>query len=326
MAELNIDPSKQNAVDPEGEGQKKFNAWMDSFGDNYIGKKRKAAWWEAYNAEQNRAKAANKYLDPTSKELGLIGTPEELARAQSGLSLGKAGYGQTIFDIGSDIQRVKDLQRQRTEGTDPVSEAIRNQKLGAMANAQRRASAGGLAGGAMEGAVQDIERKTNMDVAASLYGQQAQNIAAERSLASNMLSGTTSLMYGNQAAGTAQNIPSAPQAGGFLGTVICTELYKQGYYSNEIFMHDIAYGAWIRANKPEVYIGYRLWADPVVSLMQKSKLFTKCIAAIAVPWARNMAGEYNTLGNFLSMVGEPICGFIGKVAIKLGARICTARS
>lgn len=271
--------------------------------------------------QQGFQQRMDNYANPNApRGFTLSGTNEEVGQAISGLELANVGYGQNLFQTGEDIQRIKDLQRQRTNGTDPVSEAIRNQKAGAVANAQRRASAGGLAGGAMEGAIQDIERKSNMDVAASLYGQQAQNIAAERSLASNMLSGTNALMQGSRAEGTAANMPTAPQASGMFGTVICTELYKQGYYTNEILMHDIAYGAWIRQYKPEVYIGYRLWADYVVAGMQKSKLFTKLVAMIAVPWAKNMAGEYNLVGHITSLVGESICGILGKLSTKLGAK------
>lgn len=296
--------------------------------DNYVdpgkvgadqNKKKEAAIQQ--NIQQNLQNRLDQYGNPNApKGFTLSGTNEEVGQAISGLELANVGYGQNLYQTGEDIQRIKGLQRSRTEGTDPISEAIRNQKAGAVANAQRRAAAGGLAGGAMEGAIQDLERKSNMDVAASLYGQQAQNIAAERSLASNMLSGTNALMQGSRAEGTAANMPTAPQAGGMFGTVICTELYKQGYYTNEIYMHDIAYGVWIRHYKPEVYIGYRLWADYVVAGMQKSNLFTKLVAMIAVPWAKNMAGEYNLVGQITSLVGESICGVLGKLSTKLGAK------
>ena len=250
----------------------------------------------------------------------LTGTPEELEQAQSGLEFAKTGYGQNLFGIGSDIQRVKELQRSRTEGSDPVSEAIRNQKAGNIASIQRNLAAQGVKGGAAAGALDEVARRQDADIAASLYGQQAQNIGAERSLASNMLAGTTALMQGSRAEGTAANMPKAPETSGFMGTVICTELYNQGYLSTEIILKDIAYGVHVRRHRPEVYVGYRLAATPIVKLMKKSKIFTKAVSMLAIPWAKNMAGESNLLGDLISNIGEPICGIIGKLSMKLGAK------
>lgn len=250
----------------------------------------------------------------------LAGSLGEQEKALEGMNLAKVGYGQTLPETGQDIQRVKQLQRARTEGSDPVSEAIRNQKAGNIASMQRNMAASGVKGGVAAGALDEVARRQDADIAASLYGQQGQNIAAERSLASNTLAGTTSLIQGSRAEGAAANMPKAPEPSGVMGTVICTELYNQGYYSSTILMHDIAYGIWIRKHKPEVYIGYRLWADYVVKGMQKSKLFTKIVATIAVPWAKNMAGESNKLGAFISFIGEPICSILGKISIKLGAK------
>jgi len=268
---------------------------------------------ERQKSEDGLQKRIEGYGANPSSQFSISGTPEERAKALEGLEFAGVGYGQGIFDIGEDIQRVKDLQRQRTEGSDPVSQAIRNQKSGEIARAQREAAAGGVKGGAAMGAASDIARKYDSDVAASLYGQQAQNIGAERSLASNMLAGTTSLMQGSRGEGTAANLPQAPQATGAFGTVICTELYEQGYYTKELYMKDVAYGALLRKTKPDIYEGYRMWSDYVVMGMQNSKLFTKVIAFFAVPWAKNMAGESNKFGAFISFIGEPICSLMSKV-------------
>ena len=255
------------------------------------------------------------YVNNPSRSISVSGTPEEQQKAIEGLNLAKTGYGQNLFTTGEDIQRVKDLQRARTEGTDPVSEAIRNSKA-SVANAQRNLASQGVKGGVAQGAISELERKQNADIAASLYGQQAQNIAAERSLASNTLAGTTALMQGGKAEGTAANMPNAPIQQSFMGTVICTELYNQGYFTFDMFVKDSDYGYKIRAEKPHVYVGYRLWADPVVSLMQKSKVVTRFVAIFAVPWAKNMAGEKNLFGKIISTIGEPICGILGKIATK----------
>lgn len=265
------------------------------------------------NVQQRTQNYANNFTPGFS----LSGSLDELEQAQSGLELAGTGYGQNLFDIGKDIQRVKELQRSRTEGTDAISQRMKNEKAGNLAMLQRQMAQSGVRGPAGARALDEVARKKDADIAASLYGQQAQNIAQERTLASNMLAGTTALMQGSRAQGTAANMPKAPEASGFLGTVICTELYNQGYYSKELYEKDVEYGKWIRANKPEVYVGYRMWADYVVALMKKSELFTAIVATFAVPWAKNMAGQENKLGKFVSSVGEPICFVLGKIKSKV---------
>jgi hypothetical protein len=269
--------------------------------------------------QQDRINRANQVIQTgTPTGTVLSGSAKEQEGQIAGLNLGALGYGQGLGEVGTDIQRVRDLQRSRTEGGDPVSAAIRGQKAGAVANAQRNLAASGVKGGAAAGAIDEIARRHDADIAASLYGQQRQNIADERSLASNMLAGTTALMQGGKGEGAAANMPKAPETSGFMGTVICTELYKQGYLNDDIFLKDIAYGIHLRRTNPNVYYGYRVWAGYVVEAMKKSQLVTKLVAKLAVPWAQNMSGEYNKLGCFISFVGEPICGLIGLFTKKLG--------
>jgi len=265
--------------------------------------------------EKDRQAALDNVLTNPGSSFSITGTEEERDRAIQGLETAGMGYGQGLPQIGEDIQRVRDLQRGRTEqsGSDPVSEAIRAQKQGAMAVAQRQMANQGVKGGVAAGAVDQIGRNRDADIAASLYGQQRQSIADERSLASNMLSGTTSLMYGSQAAGS--NIPNPPQTSGMFGTVICTELYNQGKLPYHIYVKDAEYG---RSLDTEVIVGYQLLAYPVVQLMKKSELFSKIIAVPATLWAKHIANEeWSYFGVLCQQFGEPICGFIGKLKIKL---------
>lgn len=162
----------------------------------------------------------------------LSGTEAEQAGQLAGLNVGNVGYGQGLETTGEDIQRVKELQRQRTaqSGGDPVSAAIMGQKAGSQAVAQRSLAASGVKGGAAAGAVEAIGRQKDADIAASLYGQQRQSIADERSLAGNMLAGQTSLMQGEKAANV--QLPSAPSSGG--GTsFICTMLRSKGLMTSK---------------------------------------------------------------------------------------------
>jgi hypothetical protein len=122
---------------------------------------------------------------------------------QRGLDLAKLGYGQGLEETGKDIQGIKRRLQERSAQSDPISEAIRSQKSGALASGQRNLAASGVKGGAAAGALEEIGRKQDANIAASLYGQQRQSLTDERSLASNMLSGTTSLMFGSEGAANA---------------------------------------------------------------------------------------------------------------------------
>jgi len=244
------------------------------------------------------------------------GTEAERDSQASGMEMANTGYGQGLGQTGQDIQRLKQLQQQRTgqSGGDPVSAAIMGQKAGAMAGAQRNMAASGVKGGAAAGALDAVGRQRDADIAASLYGQQRQSIADERSMASNMLAGTVAMSQGGKAEGTAQAMPKAPETGG-MGTVICSELYRQGVMPKHIYALDVVYGHSLYVIYPEVTVGYHLWAKPLVKVMKKSKLVTKLVSIPAMAWARNMAGDYNFFGSVISMIGEPICNIVGKVKL-----------
>lgn len=154
------------------------------------------------------------------------GTKKEQAGQLAGLNTGTVGYGQGLAQTGHDIQRVKELQNQRLaqSGADPVSAAIMGQKATAVANAQRANANSGVKGGAGQGIVNSVSRAADQDIAASLYGQQAQALEDVRSLASNTLAGQTGLMYGEKAANV--KAPAAPSNSG--SSFICTVLRNKG--------------------------------------------------------------------------------------------------
>lgn len=246
----------------------------------------------------------------------LSGTQEEQDSQLGAMNTAATGYGQNIGQTGQDIQRVKELQSQRTDqsGKDPVSAAIMGQKAGAQANAQRSLASSGVKGGAAAGAVDAIGRSRDADIAASLYGQQRQSISDERSLASNMLSGSVGMMQAGKGEGTAAGMPSAPKASGLMDSVICTELYSQGIMPLETYMRDAAYGVRLKLHKPHVVEGYHFWAKPLVKIMQKSPLVTKLLQYPTMKWARHIAGEeFSVFGVLCQYLGEPICGVIGKL-------------
>lgn len=247
----------------------------------------------------------------------LSGSEAEQEGQIAGLNVGNLGYGQGLGQTGSDIQRVKDLQRSMTDNTagNPVTAAIMSQKAGAEANAKRQLQAGGVKGGAAVGAVEAVSRQRQSDIDASLYGQQRQAIQDERSLASNMLSGQTSLMQGERAANI--TAPATPKASGLMDSVICTELHDQGIMPTELYLKDSEYGRILQNTCPDIIVGYHSWAKPTVKLMKKSKLFTKIISYPAMKWAKHIAGEESSaVGYVCQNIGEPLCNIIGK-CIKL---------
>lgn len=235
---------------------------------------------------------------------------------QEGLAVAREGYGQDLAQTGQDIQRIKGLQRARTDqsGSDPVSAAIMGQKLSSQANARRELNSKGVSGGAAAGAIEEVGRQKDSDIAASLYGQQRQSMADERSLASNTLSGTASLMSGQQGLQNSLNQPNLPQASGLMDSVICTELYSQGIMSKELYAKDSEYGRILKDTMPHTIVGYHSWAKPTVKLMKKSKLFTKIISYPAMKWAKHIAREESSLVGYVCQnIGEPICNILGRI-------------
>ena len=109
-------------------------------------------------------------------------------------------------------------------------------------------------------------------------------------------------------------LPYYYNLGGFVATVICTELHRQGFMSDEIREADERFGRMISATSPETMLGYHYWAIPIVNLMQKSRLFTKIVWAVARPWAYHMAYEMGSLekDNLLGKVLMKVGGFVSK--------------
>ncbi|MCT4654227.1 MAG: hypothetical protein N4A65_00295 [Cohaesibacter sp.] len=113
---------------------------------------------------------------------------------------------------------------------------------------------------------------------------------------------------------------SSSSSGG--GTIICSELYRQGYMPKEIWDADEEWGRMIARRDPDIIRGYRYWAAPVVRLMQRSRRATKLIAWLTRPWAYQMAFEVgavpkgSALGFCTNAIGIPFSWVIGK-ALKL---------
>jgi len=259
------------------------------------------------------------YFNPTgSQTMTLSGTKAEQDAAASGLEFARLGYGENIADVGKNISEIRQKYKERMAGADPVSAAIRNQKADAMAAAQAQMQAQGVTGGAAVLAAQGIGKAQDARIAESLYGQQKSNIDALRSLESNTLAGTTALMQGSKAEGTAGSQPLPPQSKGLMDSVICTELHRQGILDTEAYLKDAEFGKVLKQSNPNVIVGYHFLAKPVVKLMRKSPLFTKVISYPTLKWAYYIAGRENSvIGAFIFHVGIPVCSVIGTIKMKI---------
>lgn len=102
--------------------------------------------------------------------------------------------------------------------------------------------------------------------------------------------------------------------GGDGGTVICTELRRQGFLTNSLYLRESAYGDTLSYETME---GYRAWATPIVRLMRKSELLTKIIYFFARPVLQEMAHRTSTfyspslIGSVALFMALPVCNVIG---------------
>jgi len=97
--------------------------------------------------------------------------------------------------------------------------------------------------------------------------------------------------------------------GGDGGTVICTELHRQGLMPDDIYKADSAFG---RSLDDDTIRGYHMWGKPVARAMRKSPLFTWIIKPLVLSWAHTMAGRQNRFWSLALKMGIPVCRFIGR--------------
>ena len=117
--------------------------------------------------------------------------------------------------------------------------------------------------------------------------------------------------------------------------IICTKLYELGLMSKEIYLADQAFGAELVKSRPDIYNGYRAWAEIVVDWMDGNgpnmmpwlteerrreitrRWSTSWAQDIATPWAEEMAREMgikdcgSLTGRMITAVGIPICKAVG---------------
>jgi len=272
-------------------------------------------------ARQSKAQTEEQvrpYMDrtPAGSEMRFFNDPTMLGGQLTGLDRARNLYGMTVPEIGTETQDILSRRRQRMEGTSPADTRLRESRNRRV----RMARAGGRSAAEQE----QIKRESERDIADVGYAREGQALTDYQRLVGKILGGTQQLEMGYTGlAKSGEYTPPPQMGGGPLGTVICTELFKQGYMDAHTYSLDIAYGIEVRRNRPHVYSGYRIIADPVVRLMQKSPLFTKIISIPALRWARHMSGKNDLIGKTISYLGEALCGFIGKLGADYGKESAT---
>ncbi len=104
--------------------------------------------------------------------------------------------------------------------------------------------------------------------------------------------------------------------------VLCTEAYKQGYLSEELYNADVEYAK--KYVDEATLIGYHSWAKPLVRVMKTSpKIFTNAMP-LSVEWGKHMAyvmdysQEDSQIGEVLANVGMLFCNELGILLMEQG--------
>jgi hypothetical protein len=231
-----------------------------------------------------------------------------------GTKMGEELVGQSASEVG---QRRRDIAGRIYAAMDePSMRAKEAQVIGADRMRQLKANQkrGQMAGGAAMG--QQYEQGFKSDLAAAGVAQEDRIMLEDRARqeAGSAAKGIASqrAAEGGLAIASKKVEPAQVRSGGGL-TIICTELFNQGYMDAEIMARDAEYGYKIRQEAPHIYDGYIFLASPIVSLMRRSSAFTSFVAIFALSWAYDMAGYRNPFGKMINRIGAPICGAVGKV-------------
>ena len=96
---------------------------------------------------------------------------------------------------------------------------------------------------------------------------------------------------------------------GYGNKIICNELYRQGFLSEELWDADERYGELMFESDPKLVIGYQMWARKVVKFMRKNPKHTKLAYWLFKPWTEYMGYKMGvvktptTKGRFTNWIG-----------------------
>ena len=93
-------------------------------------------------------------------------------------------------------------------------------------------------------------------------------------------------------------------------TIICGELYRQGFLLEELWDADERYGNKMFLVNPKMIIGYQMWAKYVVKYMRNNPQNTKYLYRVFKPWTEYMGYEMgvinkqNYIGKLIHNIGK----------------------
>lgn len=293
------------------EAQKEFESWMAGQ-SGYIGKSAKAGFWNNWEQQQNSRKMMDSYNSNPGGQFYMSGSGAEQQEQAANLSQVGAMTGQNMFQTGQQQQDYLSSLQSRRNGDDAVAANMMAGRNRGLANVGRQMAGRGVAGGVAAAAMNTAGNTADSEINSQMQKNARQNDQDLWNYVKRNQKVTGEALAGGRDMGLAQGMDTS-QAEGVFGTVICSELYRQGLMPHEIYLKDITYGMLLEKTDPHAMAGYRWMAAPVVRLMKKSKFFTRLIAVPALAWADNIAGKENFTGKAILLTGIPLCRFVHRV-------------
>lgn len=257
---------------------------------------------EASNRSKNTATQNRVANSSATQGLSFYGNNDTVNGQVTGLERANQLFGMNTAEIGNNISDIAERRRLAMEGNDPASTMARSTRNADIRSAQAQ--------GMTPAQVAQLKRSGSMDAAAQDYASQDAATGAFQDMMGNIAGGTMSSEQAYAQLSNAQN----QDTGG--GTVICTELYRQGFMDEETYKKDADYGRLVRSTRPNAYTGYIFLASPIVAKMKESYLITKLVSVPALCWARDMAGDKNLIGKLINTVGLVVCDIVGSIIKK----------
>ena len=140
---------------------------------------------------------------------------------QEGLNLAQRIYGQDLDQTGANIKESVAGYKERLNGTDPISEGLKQQAGEAEARAGRAMAGRGVAGAAAAGAVEQARKAKDIDIASMAYQQKAQNMKDYANINANIAANTVAAKEGAVAGAAAMVKPEvAKQEKGVISSLL----------------------------------------------------------------------------------------------------------
>jgi hypothetical protein len=221
----------------------------------------------------------------------------DTANQEAGSALTKATVAQTAYD---DAVRIYNGVRRIDKKKRDNKRKDRDEAFNALGKAQSDATAAA----AMLNMV-----KTN-------YGNRRKSLPFK--ILSTTVAGTAPVASKNITKVAAPSPPlqtigkgfTPPSITNFGGKIICNELYRQGFLTEELWNADERYGEMMFETDPKLVIGYQMWARSVVKYMRKNPNNTKMAYWLFKSWTEYMGYKMGVVekptlrGRFTNWIGS----------------------